>query len=392
MNVETLISDRARGIDTSGIRRIFNLGKALRNPIDLSIGQPDFPVPEPIKRAAIKAIEQNQNGYTLTQGVGPLRSRLARLLREDVGWDTDDPGVGFVVTSGTCGALLLSMLVLLGPGDEAIIPDPYFVVYPDQIRMSGATPVLCDTYPDFRMTAQRVEPLITPRTKLVLMNSPSNPAGVVNTSAECRDLLELCRSRNVLLLSDEIYDEFAYAEARTDRAVIGGRPRCPSPARCDGADRDMLLIRGFGKTYGMTGWRMGWAAGPTEVINQITKLQQYTFVCAPAPAQHGCVAALDTDISQHVNNYQKKRDMVVARLGPITDLPTPSGAFYAFPRVPDRLGLTGEQFVERCIERGVLAIPGGVFSARDTHIRISYATDPDTLARGLDVLVELMGG
>jgi aspartate/methionine/tyrosine aminotransferase len=151
-----------------------------------------------------------------------------------------------------------------------------------------------------------------------------------------------------------------------------------------------LLVRGFGKTYGCTGWRLGYAAGPRRLIEEMTKLQQYTYVCAPAPLQWGVLPALDVDMSAHVAAYQARRDMVVDRLSRVTELATPGGAFYAFPKVPARLGLTASQFIERCLEKSVLVIPGNVFSAKDTHFRLSYATDERSLARGLDVLVDIM--
>lgn len=399
MDIDRLISDRSRTIDASGIRRVFDLGARLKDPINLSIGQPDFPVPEPIKQAASKAIFNDANGYTVTQGIAPLRSRIADHLARDVGWNVDvrpardaDPDrPGLLVASGTSGDLLLAFLAVLNPGDEAIIPDPYFVMYPHVARMCGATAVRCDTYPDLRMTAAKVEPLITPRTKLVLLNSPSNPAGIVSSAQECRDLLDLCRRRNILLISDEIYDEFTYSDS-TESNPFGGSPRCPSPAREKDAEHNVLLVRGFGKTYGCTGWRLGYAAGPRRLIEEMSKLQQYTYVCAPAPLQWGVVPALDVDMSPYVANYQARRDLVVSRLREVTELAVPGGAFYAFPQVPTRLGLTASQFIERCLERSLLVIPGNVFSARDTHFRLSYATDERSLSRGLDVLVDLMRG
>lgn len=398
MDIDRLIADRAKRIDASGIRRVFDLGARLKDPINLSIGQPDFPVPEPIKQAAIDAIRNNQNGYTQTQGIASLRQRIVEHLKADVNWDVDPrplasadaskPGV--MVTSGTSGALMLAFQVLLDPGDEAIIPDPYFVMYPHVCTMVGARPVLCDTYPDFRMTAERVERLITPRTKLVLLNSPSNPAGVVASNRDCRELLELCRARNVLLISDEIYDTFTYADAREPSPLGAGAPRCPSPARFPGAADDVLLIRGFGKTYGVTGWRLGYAAGPRRIIEEISKLQQYTFVCAPSALQHGAVACFDVDMSAQIADYQKRRDTVVSRLSKVTEVTVPGGAFYAFVKVPERLGLTAGAFIDRCLERGLLVIPGNVFSKRDTHFRLSYATDARSLERGLAVLEDLM--
>lgn len=401
MDIDRLIVDRALRIDASGIRRVFDLGARLKDPINLSIGQPDFPVPEPIKRAAQEAIGRDRNGYTVTQGIADLRHRLAKHLNDDLGWDADPNPPngppnrpGLLVSPGTSASLVLAFLALVGPGDEAIIPDPYFVLYPHLATLVGGRAVRCDTYPDFQMTAARVEPLITPRTKLVLLNSPGNPSGVVATQKQCAELLDLCRRRNVLLVSDEIYDEFTYSESRTERrhrAESGATGACPSPARVPGSFEDMLVVRGLGKTYGITGWRLGYAAGPARLIAEMTKLQQYTYVCAPAPLQWGGLAALDVDMTAHVAAYQKRRDMVAARLRGVTEVAMPGGAFYAFPKVPERLGLSATRFVDRAIEGNVLVIPGGVFSDRDTHFRLSYATSEQMLARGLDVLAELLG-
>ena len=396
MDFTKLISDRARSVDSSGIRRVFELGAKMVDKIDLSIGQPHFKVPEPIKHAAARAVEHDHNAYTPTQGIPKLRERLAQHLEADVGWNIDpraaadaDPSrPGVMVCSGTAGALVLACLAVLDAGDEAIIPDPYFVMYPALATMLGAKAVRCDTYPDFRMTAERVAPLITARTKLVLLNSPGNPSGVVASGRECAELEALCRSRGVLLISDEIYDEFTFSDAR--EVTSSRSKRCPSPARAAGSADGVLLIRGFGKTYGVTGWRLGYAAGPRALIEQMCKLQQYTFVCAPSPLQHGAAAALDVDMQSYIDEYQRNRDLVVERLSSVTELATPGGAFYAFVKIPDRLGLTGAQFFEKARERKVLVVPGKEFSARDTHFRLSFATDRDNLARGLDVLVDLM--
>jgi aspartate/methionine/tyrosine aminotransferase len=395
MNAADLLSSRARAIDASGIRRVFELAAGLKNPINLSIGQPDFPVPQALKRAAADAVMNDQNGYTITQGTPSLRAKIAAHLRRDVGWSCamkpGEAGPGLMVTSGTSGALLLSFMSLLSPGDEVVIPDPYFVSYPELATMCGAGAVLCDTYPDFRMTAERVEPLLTARTKAVLFCSPSNPAGVALRERECRDLLDLCRARGVLLMADEIYDEFAFASARTQPSA--GDPndrRCPSPARFTGSEDAVLLIRGFGKTYGCTGWRLGYAAGPAPIIGAMSKLQQYTFVCAPSPLQAAAEAAFDTDMGPTVAKFQTRRDRVVERLAPLTEVATPDGAFYAFVKVPDHLGLTGSAFFEKCVEREVLVIPGKVFSKRDTHFRLSFATPEDKLAAGLEIIASLM--
>ena len=390
MDTSRFIADRVKLIDASGIRRVFDLAAKLKDPINFSIGQPDFDVPDEIKAAACDAINQGKNSYTQTQGTPDLRAAVtARLAREFPNTLGNGSGqlnsdTGLVITSGVSGALVLTLLSTVGPGDEVVIPDPYFVMYKHLVNLTGATPVYVDTYPDFAVTAERLEPVINERTKLVLFNTPSNPTGVVASQQVCKEVVELCEQRGVLLVSDEIYDEFCY-----EKAEIDGGTWCPSPLH---DSPNALLLRGYSKTYGMTGWRLGYAAGPAPVIEQMTKLQQYSFVCAPSMVQAAGAMALGVDMSQHVSAYERKRDRVVERLSPLYNLSVPGGAFYAFPEVPQSLGLTATQFVEKAIEKSLLIIPGSVFSQRDTHFRISYACDDATLERGLDVLVELAGG
>jgi len=386
LEIESLLSHRARSVEVSGIRRVFDLARSLKDPVDLSIGQPDFPAPEAIKRAAIDAIEQNRNGYTPSTGVPDLRDRAIAHIRTDLGWP-DPPAFDAMVSSGTLGALVLAFMALLDPGDEIILPDPHFVAYPHLAHLLNARPVLCDTYPDFRMTAERIEPLLGERTKAVLVNSPSNPAGTVLTRQECRDLRDLCRHHGVLLISDEIYDEFVFDDARDAE-----RGRAPSPCQFHGAEEETLLVRGFGKTYGVTGWRMGYAAGPPALISEMVKCQQYTFVCAPSIAQWGCLAAFDAGVADTVRRFQRRRDMVVEKLAPVAELPTPGGAFFAFVKVPESLGMTAQEACERAAERSLLVIPGNVFSQRDTHVRLSFAAPEDRLERGLDILASVLRG
>ena len=380
LDFNCLASDRARAIDASGIRRMFELAAGLENPINLTIGQPDFPVPRAIKDAVINAVESNANGYTVTQGGPAALASVKGQVQSGIGWSCDGVRTDAMLTSGTSGGLMLAALALLQEGDELIIPDPWFVLYPKLATLTGATAVPCDTYPDFKLTAERVEPLITDRTKALILASPGNPTGVVLNSEELAALVALCQKRGVLLISDEIYDEFTYQDALEDGV-------CPSAARLWD---QVLLIRGLGKTYGCTGWRLGYAAGPAGLIDEMTKLQQFTYVCAPSMAQAAFEASDNVSMRAHVDEYQTRRDLVVEELGQLTDVVVPGGAFYAFIAVPESLGLTGTQFAEKALERRVLVVPGAVFSGRDTHFRISYAVTPEKLAEGLAILRELL--
>lgn len=361
------ISKRSGSFDSSGIRKVFELAKRLENPIDLSIGQPDFDVPPNVRQAAIDAISSRKNGYSLTQGIAELIEKLQ--ARIDERYQHEDRKV--IVTSGTSGGLVLSLLALLDPCDEVIIFDPFFVEYPALVGLFGGTAVFVDTYPDFRIDAQRLRAAITPRTKAILFNSPANPTGVVAHEDEVRQLAEIAAEHNVALVSDEIYRDFSFDASAA------------SPAS---TNPDTIVIEGFSKTYGMTGWRIGFAHGPAALIDEMIKLQQYTFVCAPHPLQWGALSAMDVDMSDYRESYRRKRDIIWEGLREDYELVRPEGAFYAFPRTPWG---TATEFVAKAIEANVLIIPGSVFSARDTHFRISYAADDAVLERGVDALREL---
>ncbi len=361
------IADRMRHIEASGIRKAFDMARAMVEPINLSIGLPDFDVPDPVKAVAIEAIERGRNAYTVTQGIPELRGKIQAAVDDE--FRHDDRQV--LITSGTSGALLLALCSVVNPGDEVILFDPYFVMYGNLVALAGGTSVLVDTYPDFRIDAGRVEAAMTPRTKCILVNSPANPTGVVASADEMRTLAELCRRRGVLLISDEVYRSFCF-----------DRPFATPSSWND----EVLVVDGFSKSHGMTGWRLGYAHGPVRLIQEMAKLQQFSFVCAPSIVQHAGVAALDVDLTAQVDAYRRKRDAVVAALSGAFELTYPEGAFYAFPRAPWG---TATEFVAEAIGRNLLIIPGNVFSRRDTHFRISYAVDDTTLARGLDVLCEM---
>jgi aspartate aminotransferase/aminotransferase len=372
MPTRSLISKRSGGVDASGIRKVFDLAAKMTDPINLSIGLPDFDVPEVGKRAAIDAINAGHNRYTQTQGIAPLRDRLRRDLSAEFGKDVGD----VLITSGVSGALLLAILAIIDPGDEAIFLDPYFVMYKHLLTMAGGKSVIVDSYPDFRFRADRVEAAITPKTKMLILNSPSNPTGVVMSESEIRNAVELARKHDLLILSDEIYEPFLYDVARGKSLY--------SPLSLY---ENTLVVRGFSKSHAMTGWRVGYAFGPAEVVAQMTKLQQYTFVCAPSPFQEAALASMGVDMSGHVNDYRRKRDIVFSMLSRKFEIEKPGGAFYIFPKALGSIGATA--FVEKAIANNVLIIPGNVFSERDTHFRISYATTDEKLVKGCEVLLSL---
>lgn len=359
------IADRTLAFDSSGIRKVFDLAATLKDPVNLSIGQPDFEVPATVKKAHIDAVMENRNGYSLTQGIPQLREKLQTKIDTQLGHA--DRKV--FVTSGTSGGLVLTMQCFVNPGDEVIIFDPYFVMYQPLVQLAGGTPVLIDTAPDFKIDLAKVEAAISPRTKMILLNSPANPTGVMTSESEVQQLAELARKNEILLVSDEIYSQFCY-----DSPLV-------SPASFND---QTLVIDGFSKSHAVTGWRVGFVHGPERLIETMVKLQQYTFVCAPQPAQWACLEAMDVDVTEYVDNYRQKRDRLINGIRDYYDVTVPGGAFYAYPRAPN--GMKGSEFVARAIASNLLIIPGNIFSQHDTHFRISYAASDEMIDRGTEIL------
>lgn len=364
------IAQRTCTFDSSGIRKVFDLAGSMESPIDLSIGQPDYDVPPPVRAACIDAIESGKNNYALTQGIPALREKLQTRIDDQYGHGDRS----LFVCSGTSGGLVLCLLSMVNPGDEVIIFDPYFVMYESLTQLVGGVPVLISTYPDFQIPLEQVAEAITENTKMILLNSPANPTGTMATRQTIQGLAELAEQHNVALVSDEIYREFCY-----DHPFV-------SPAEYN---ERTIVIDGFSKNHAMTGWRLGFVHGPREIIDTMIKVQQYTFVCAPHPVQWAGVKAMDVDIRQHIAAYHRKRDLIVEGLSDLYEIASPNGAFYVFPKAPWG---TGTEFVEKAIENNLLIIPGNVFSRQDTHFRISYAASDEVIRQGVEVLRGLARG
>jgi len=361
---------RMEHVRASGVREFFERGRRIGDAIDLSIGQPDFGVPEAVKRATIAAIEAGSGRYSPTQGMPELVEAVRDRLRRTHHLGDDEQ---VMMTVGATGGLHLAFTALAGEGDEVLLPDPGFVMYGEVIAIAGATPVHYDMYPDFHLRVDELAELITPRTRAIIVNTPANPTGVALDPAELARLADLCRERGIFAIADELYDAFSY-----DRPHAGLKPLLG-----DGC----LLIGSFSKTHGMAGWRLGWAAGPAELIDAMMTLQQFTYTCPPTLVQMGALAALDVDLADIVAEYRTRRDLVVRRLGEAGyELARPTGSFFAFPKVPWGDDLT---FCERALESSLILVPGRTFSRRHTHFRLCFAAPPDVLERGLDVLAEL---
>lgn len=365
-NSDGNIAKRVKNMEESGIRKVFALASGNRGEyINLSIGQPDFEAPQGIKAAIGAAAEEGNNGYTQTQGLKRLRQKIAHKLKQenDIQAREDD----IIVTAGASGALFLALGSLLDPGDEVIIPDPYFVMYKQLAVFLGAKPVYLDTYPGFGVDAGKLESLVTPKTKCLVLNSPNNPTGRVYSREEIKGIVQVAEKLGIFIISDEVYEKFDYDNKFFSPGSIY---------------KKTITVNGFSKSHAITGWRAGYAHAPSGLIEAMGKLQQYTFVCAASPVQAALAREMDNYPDGVYKEYKKKRDMIWSGLKDKFDLARPEGAFYVFLKQPEGV----RDFWQKLLDKKLLTVPGRAFSGKDEYIRLSYAVPDKDIERALDIL------
>jgi aspartate/methionine/tyrosine aminotransferase len=364
------LSKRILGIEPSGIRKIFELatsgGKEF---IDLSIGQPDFPAPVCLVDAGVEALRSGMSRYAPTKGLPELRKLIAEKLKTKNGISAREDEI--IVTAGTSAGIFLAMSALLDPGDEIIIPDPYFVLYLETAKFLGARAVFLDTYPDFKIDPEKLKGLISPRTKLIVLNSPNNPTGAVYSREELEKIAKVLEGSDIVVISDEIYEDFDY-----DGKFASFGSIYPNT----------ITLNGFSKNYAVPGWRIGYAHANEEIIDAMARLKMYTFISAPTPAQAAIVWAGVIDNSREIEAYQKKRDLALEMLDGRFEIVRPGGAFYFFIKNPDGR----PQFCDELMQAGVLVIPGDVFSQRAGYFRLSFAVPEEVLRQGLEKIIDLI--
>jgi aminotransferase len=379
------LSKRVAGLKPSGIRKFFDIAATMKDVISLGIGEPDFTTPAPILEAGVRSLRAGETHYTSNSGKLELRQAIAANLQRLYGV-TYDPVNEIIATVGVSEALYLVMTALLDPGDEVIIPTPCFVSYQAEVLLAGGVPVEIPSRleDEFQLDPARVRAAITPRTKVIFVGYPSNPSGAVASAEVLREVAQIAEQHDLILISDEIYDRLVY-----------GRPHVCVPGLDEGSHRRTVLLGGFSKDYAMTGWRIGYAAGPEHIIKGMVHIHQYTIMSAPTTAQDAALEALksgDSFVQEMVAEYDRRRRLIVDglnRLG-LTCF-EPRGAFYAFPQIKAS-GMDDEAFAENLLrEQHVAVVPGNAFGAGgEGFVRCSYATSYEKIEEALRRMEKFM--
>lgn len=378
------LSERVGQVEPSGIRRFFDIAATMDDVISLGIGEPDFTTPRSVLQAGIESLQRGETQYTSNSGILELRQELSRHLQRLYGVQYD-PESELLITVGVSEALYLTMTALIDPGDEVIIPTPCFVSYVPEVIFAGGVPVLLETGPEtrFQVTADALQPLLSNRTKAILIGYPNNPTGAVLSRDHAQDLAALAADHDLLVISDEIYD----------RLVYGGHEHVCF-ASLGGARDRTITLGGFSKDYAMTGWRIGYAAAPPEILAAMRKIHQFTIMSAPTTGQVAAITALqqaEDAVLEMLAEYDRRRRMIVAGLNEL-GLPTfePLGAFYAFPSI-EASGMDDETFAQRLLEEEKVAVvPGSAFGASNSYVRCSYATSYRDIEQALERMQRFM--
>lgn len=367
-------------IKPSGIRKFFDIVHEMKDAISLGVGEPDFATPYHIREEGIYSLEKAKTHYTGNAGLPELRTEIANFLNRRYGLSYE-PKSEILVTVGGSEAIDLAIRAMVCPGEEVIIPQPCYVSYEPCVILTQGVPVVIELQEkdEFRLTAEELRAAVTDKTKLLVLPFPNNPTGAIMTEEDLREIAEICVEKDIVVLSDEIYSELTYERKHVSIASFPGmRERT-------------IVINGFSKGHAMTGWRLGYACGPAEIIKQMTKIHQFAIMCAPTMSQYAAIEAMkngDEDVAMMRDSYDKRRRFVVHELREM-GLPCfePYGAFYVFPCISE-FGMTSEEFATRLLsEQKVAIVPGTAFGdCGEGFLRISYAYSLENLKRALDRL------
>lgn len=382
---KSYVSKRAAELKPSGIRKFFDIVATMKDVISLGIGEPDFTTPKPILDAGIRSLASGETHYTSNAGKIELRQGIAKNLLERYNVKYD-PATEIIATVGVSEALYLTFMALLDPGDEVIIPTPCFVSYQAEVYLAGGIPVEIPSRLEnnFSVDPADIRKAITPRTRVIFIGYPNNPTGAVAERATMIEIAKIAEEFDLMVVSDEIYD----------RLVYGFEHVC-FPALGESIRRRTVLLGGFSKSHAMTGWRIGYAAAPPEIIAGLVRIHQYTIMSAPTTAQDAAIEALksgEPHVEEMRNEYDRRRKLIIGGLNRLSlDTFEPRGAFYAFPNI-SASGMDDETFAEKLLqEESVAVVPGSAFGAGgDGFVRCSYATAYDKIEEALRRMEKFM--
>ncbi len=385
MDYEKLIPQKIRNIQPSGIRKFFDIAQRVEGVISLSVGEPDFKTPWAARKEAINILEKGKTAYTANSGLIELRRAVSRYLNGFIRTEYDPTGE-IIITVGGSEAIDLAIRALVENGDEVLVPEPSFVCYSPITSMMGGTavPIVTKVEDNFRLTAKALKEKITPRTKVLILPYPNNPTGAVMRREDLEAIADVIRDTNIVVVSDEIYGEMTY---NGEKHV--------SIAEIDGMREHTLVISGFSKAYAMTGWRLGYVAGPQPIIKQMLKLHQYCIMSSPTMSQYAAVAAIEKcsdDVKHMVEEYDMRRRLVVKGFNDMgLDCFEPEGAFYVFPCIKST-GMTSSEFCEKLVyEKKVAVVPGSAFGqSGEGYVRVSYAYSVSHLTTALERIREFL--
>lgn len=384
IDYDKLISEKCRVMKPSGIRKFFDIAAQMDNVISLGVGEPDFQTPWNVRQAAITSLEKGKTKYTANSGLAELRKAISENIRKNTGvsyCENDE----IIVTVGGSEGIDISIRTLIESGDEVLIVEPCFVCYAPIVSLCGGVPVSVQTTEEtqFRLTPEMLREKITDKTKLLILPFPNNPTGAIMERSDLEAIAEVIRDTNILILSDEIYSSLTY-----------GTKHC-SIIEIEGMKERTIYVNGFSKAYAMTGWRLGYVAGPKPIIKQMLKIHQYGIMSSPTVSQYAAIEALencDEDIVKMRDEYDMRRRWLVKALNDIgLTCFEPKGAFYVFPSIKST-GLTSEEFCERLVyEHNVAVVPGNAFGeCGEGYIRISYAYSLKHIMTAIDRIKEFL--
>lgn len=384
MDYEKILSDKCKEIKPSGIRKFFDIASTMDDVISLGVGEPDFPTPWSIRKAAITTLEKGKTIYTANSGLLQLRDTISKYLLRKQSLEYD-PKSEIIVTVGGSEAIDLGIRAVVNPGDEVLVVEPSFVCYKPIIELMHGVPVVIETKKEdeFRLTAEELRSKITERTKMLILPFPNNPTGAIMRKSDLEEIAEVLRGTNIMVLSDEIYSELTYGVKHVSIAQI------------EGMKERTLLVNGYSKAFAMTGWRLGYLAGPAPVIKQILKIHQYAIMCSPTISQYAAIEAMnncDGEVRKMVDEYDTRRRWLVNAFNDAgLECFEPMGAFYVFPSIRST-GMSSQEFCEQLLyKHKVAVVPGDAFGdCGEGHIRVSYAYSLSHLMNAMERIKEFL--